>query len=231
MDQSQKLAILLTMAEEQTAANATLQADLKEQITALARATNVANQAVEAVKLAANDVQPAVKSGAAQAVEAGVGASLKNVGDETKTALENALKPIIGGLAGAARSANDVEAKLNRVTASFGWKWALMAGGIAAGTILAVAVIVWATLAYQRYQLDELAEKKAELTHEVAALQTNVDKLAQRGGRIKLSSCGPKNRLCVQLEPKQGDDADQRDFKGAWYSEDGKRRFVIPVGY
>lgn len=231
MDQSQKLAILLTMAEEQTAANAALQAELKAQIAALTRATQAANQAVEAVKLAANDVQPAVKSGAAQAVKAGVGASLQYVGDDTKTALENALKPIIGGLAGAARSANDVEAKLDRVTASFGWRWALLAGGIAAGTILSVAAIVWATLAYQRHQLDDLAEKKTELTQEVARLQTNLDKLAQRGGRIKLSSCGPKNRLCVQLEPKQGDDADQKDFKGAWYSEDGKRRFVIPMGY
>ena len=91
--------------------------------------------------------------------------------------------------------------------------------------------MVWATLAYQLHQLDELAEKRTELVQEVATLQTNLDKLAQRGGRIQLSSCGPKNRLCVQVEPKQGDDADQQDFKGAWYSEDTKRRFVIPMGY
>lgn len=230
-EQQQKLSVLFTMAEEQTAANKELQAELKAQIAALARATHAANQAVEAVKQAANDVQPAVKSGAAQAVKAGVGASLQYVGDDTKTALESALKPIIGGLAGAARSANDVEAKLDRVTASFGWRWALLAGGIAAGTILAVAAIVWVTLAYQRHQIDELAEKKAQLSQEIVMLQTNLDKLALRGGRIKLSSCGPKKRLCAQLEPKQGDDADQQDFKGAWYSEDGQRRFVILMGY
>lgn len=130
MDQSQKLAILLTMAEEQTAANAALQAELKAQIAALTRATQAANLAVDAVKQAANGVQPAVKSGAEQAVKAGVGASLKDVGDETKAALENALKPMVGGLADATRSANDVETKLNRATASFGWKWALLAGGM-----------------------------------------------------------------------------------------------------
>lgn len=180
MDQSQKLAILLTMAEEQTAASAALQKDLKEQIAALSRATQAANQAVEAVKLAANDVQPAVKSGAAQAVKAGVGASLQYVGDDTKTALENALKPIIGSLAGAARSANDVEAKLNRVTASFGWRWALLAGGIAAGTILAVAAIVWATLAYQRHQLDELKSQQLVLQQQISQDQITVEALAKK---------------------------------------------------
>lgn len=197
MDQSQKLAILLTMAEEQTAANAALQADLKEQIAALARATHAANQAVEAVKLAANDVQPAVKNGAAQAVKAGVGASLKDVSDETKTALENALKPIIGGLAGAARSANDVETKLDRVTASFGWRWALLAGGIAAGTILAVALIVWAMLAYQRHQLEELRAQQLALQQQISQEQITVEALAKKTHDIRYIEASDGNFINV----------------------------------
>ncbi|QKJ68297.1 hypothetical protein HQN60_15925 (plasmid) [Deefgea piscis] len=219
MDQSQKLAILLTMAEEQTAANAALQKDLKEQIAALARATQAANQAVEAVKLAANDVQPAVKSGAAQAVEAGVGTSLKNVGDETKTALENALKPIIGGLAGAARSANDVEAKLDRVTASFGWKWALVAGGSTLGMIAAALLIAWGTVWYQRSQVEKLVTERNALQAEVVMLKAGAEDWAKRAGRAQLNRCNQPNnqpaRLCVQVDPAAGTYGDSN--KGETY--------------
>ncbi|WP_297576661.1 hypothetical protein [uncultured Deefgea sp.] len=207
-EQQQKLSVLFTMAEEQTAANKELQAELKAQIAALARATHAANQAIEAVKLAANDVQPAVKSGAAQAVKAGVGASLQYVGDDTKTALENALKPIIGGLAGAARSANDVEAKLNRATASFGWKWALMAGGIAAGTLLTVLLIAWGSVWYQRSQVETLIAERDALQAEVATLKAGAEDWAKRAGRAKLSKCNPPDgkpsRLCVSVDQKAG---------------------------
>lgn len=208
MDQSQQLAILLTMVEEQTAANEALQAELKAQIAALARATHAANQAIDAVKMAANDVQPAVTSGTENAIKAGVGTSLKDVGDETKTALENALKPIIGGLAGAAHSANDVEAKLNRVTASFGWKWALLAGGIAAGTLLSVWLIAWGSVWYQRSQVETLIAERDALQVEVATLKAGAEDWANRAGRAKLSKCNPPggkpSRLCVSVDQKAG---------------------------
>jgi hypothetical protein len=209
MEQSQKLAILLTMTEEQTAANAALQAELTAQIAALTRATQAANQAVEAVKLAANDVLPAVKSGAAQAVKAGVGASLQYVGDDTKTALENALKPIIGGLAGAARSANDVEAKLDRVTASFGWKWALLAGGSTLGMIVAALLIAWGSIWYQRSQVEKLVIERDTLQIEVAKLQVGVADWEKRAGRAQLKMCqyksNPKDlRLCVRIDKDGG---------------------------
>jgi hypothetical protein len=231
MDQTQLLGTLLSLVEEQTQTNGQLQADLRAQIIALSEVTKAANQTVEAVKQAAKDVNPAVRIGAEKAVTSGIGESLNGIAGEIQTALDEALKPIIGDLVGAARSANQVEEKLNRVKNSFGWKWALVVGGTALALVAVISLFAWGAVWYQRYQVEKLIDEKAALQTQVAELQDNVNLLAKKGGRIKLGSCGPKNRLCVQIESNQGDGAAQQDFKGAWYSDDGKTQFVIPKGY
>lgn len=231
MDQTQLLGTLLSLVEEQTKTNDELQTDLRAQIIALSEATKVANQTVEAVKQAAKDVNPAVKIGAEKAVKSAVAELLSGIAGDTKTALDEALKPIIGDLVGAARSASQVEEKLNRVTATFGRKWTRVTVGTGVALVAVISLFAWGSIWYQRSQVEKLIAEKSALQIQVAELQDGVNQLAKRGGRIKLGLCGPKNRLCVQIESNQGDGAAQQDFKGAWYSDDGKTQFVIPKGY
>lgn len=222
MDQTQLLGTLLSLVEEQTQTNTQLQTALKAQIIALSEATKVANQTVEAVKQAAKDVNPAVKIGAEKAVTSGIGESLNGIAGETKTALEEALKPIIGDLVGAARSANQVEEKLNRVTATFGRKWTLVTVGTGLALVVVISLFTWGTVWYQRYQIEQLSAQKAALTSEVVKLQVNVDQLAKQGGKITLVDCG--GRLCIEATSKN---------PGTWTRKDGELTIplTIPRGY
>ena len=96
--------------------------------------------------------------------------------------------------------------------------------------VLVGAAAVATNYAIGRFTLPDRAEIEA-LRSEKAELEANIADLAKRGGRIKLSTCGPANRLCVQITAKQGDAPGQTDYQGAWLSEDNKKRFAIPHGY
>jgi hypothetical protein len=110
------------------------------------------------------------------------------------------------------------------------WQFALV-------FILTGAAAVATNYVIGRFTLPDRAEvevHRAELEvlrSEKAELEANVAQLAKRGGRIKLSTCGPQNRLCVQITTKQGDAPMQTEFHGSWMSGDGKTDFVIPHGY
>ena len=222
MDQTQLLGTLLSLVEEQTETSGQLQNALREQIIALGEATKVANQTVEAVKQAAKDVNPAIKIGAEKAVTSGMGESLKGIAGEIQTTLDEALKSIIGDLVGAARSANQVEEKLNRVKDSFGWKWALVVGGTALMLVAVISLFAWGAVGYQRYQIEQLSAQKTALTSEVADLQANVNKLAKQGGKISLVDCG--GRLCIEATSRE---------PGTWTRKDGELTIplTIPRGY
>ncbi|MET3135400.1 hypothetical protein AAKU55_005710, partial [Oxalobacteraceae bacterium GrIS 1.11] len=92
------------------------------------------------------------------------------------------------------------------------------------------AAAVATNYAIGRFTLPDRAEIEA-LRSEKAELEVNIADLAKRGGRIKLSTCGPDNRLCVQITTKQGSAPGQIDFQGAWMSADNKKHFAIPLGY
>ncbi|MEM8515471.1 cell division protein FtsB [Janthinobacterium sp. CG_23.3] len=128
----------------------------------------------------------------------------------------------------AATGALDVAAgKVRTAGAWLTWQFALVFILVGAAAVLTNYAIGYFT----QSQITDLRVEKAALRLEKAELEANIADLAKRGGRIKLSTCGPANRLCVQITPKQGSAPIQSDFQGAWVSEDNKNRFVIPLGY
>jgi hypothetical protein len=54
-----------------------------------------------------------------------------------------------------------------------------------------------------------------------------LDKLAQRGGRIKAQYCG--GRLCIEASSNQGNG--QTDWQGPWNNKQDQVQLVIPNGY
>lgn len=103
------------------------------------------------------------------------------------------------------------------------WQFALV-------FMLVGAAAVATNYAIGRFTLPDRAEIDA-LRSEKAKLEANITDLAKHGGRIKLSTCGPGDRLCVQITTKQGSAPGQTDFQGGWMSADQKKHFVIPYGY
>lgn len=235
MDVQQQLFGLMAVAEEhQKAVKAALDgltaeraALAKERAAVAQAAASVAGVAGE-VRKAAAEVVPAIQKAAGEAVGAAVRQSLAGASDAAAKALGEASGPIVGQLSGVVKAAGEAEGKLSAAVAAFGWRWAMLAGGAAAGGIVAVLLTAWLAVWWQRHQVEQLAEQKAALLGEVAQLQANVAALEKRGGRIVLSTCG--GRLCIEASSNQGEGAEK--WRGAvWSNKENGAQFVIPRGY
>lgn len=227
MDAQQMLGVLLNTTEQQSRTTEKLLAALTTQIAALDASANAAKKAAAAVDQAARDVAPAVQQAAGGAIDKAVRDSLAGAAETAATALGEAAKPVLGKLADVVRAAGEVEGKLKTAGQWFAWKWV----AVAAGGMTGVCLMAYVALAWQLHQVSALGEEKAALRAEVIELQAGVAALAKKGGRIKLGQCGPDSRLCVVIAPLQGNADSQKDFKGAWQSNDGKQQFAIPKGY
>ena len=205
MDTNDQLSALFAAAlEQQEAATAAIASLVKER--------DQLNATVEALQNTSRSLQKAAGDAAAKAV--------KEILDQAPTAAATALNKATGTLDTAAGNVRDAGAWIS-------WKFALVFALTGAAAVLTNYALGY----YTQSQIADLRLEKAGLRLEKAELEANVADLAKRGGRIKLSTCGPANRLCVRLTAKQGDAPGQIDYQGAWVSEDNKSRFAIPHGY
>lgn len=78
---------------------------------------------------------------------------------------------------------------------------------VAAGAIGAMALTefgIWAALAWQRSELASLAEQKAELQGEIAAMEATAQRMRAEGLKIEFGNCAEtkgRQRLCVAVQP------------------------------
>lgn len=235
MDAQQQLFGLMAVAEEhQKAVNAALERLAAERV-ALAQERAAVAQAAASVAGAAGEVRkaaaealPAIQKAAGEAVGASVRQSLAGASEAAAKALSEASSPIVGQLSGVVKAASQAEGQLSGAVAAFGWRWAMLAASTAAGGIVALMLAAWLTVWWQRYQVEQLTEKRQALAEEVARLQATVSDLEKRGGRVTLATCG--GRLCIEASPNQGKGAE--NWAGAWWKMYSTGvPFVIPKGY
>lgn len=201
MDANDQLSALFAAALEQQEAAKAAVNDLAQERKALAAA-------IDAIKSASSSLQIATGSAASKAVAESLG---------------QAPKSAVAALNAATEALDDATDNVRNAGAWISWKFALVFA-------LAGAAAVTTNYAIGRFTLPDRAEIEA-LRSEKAELEANIEDLRKRGGKIKLDRCGPDNRLCVQITPKQGAAHGQADFQGSWVSNDRRQRFVIPQGY
>ena len=207
MDAQQQLFGLMAIAEEQQKAveaaidglAAEREALAKERAAVAQAAASVASVADE-VRKAAADAVPAMQRAAGEAVGASVRQSLAGASDAAAKALGEAAKPVIGSLSGVVQAANDAQGSMRNAGAWFAWKWV----AVAAGGLVGVCLVAYASLAWQLHQVSSLREEKATLLGEVAQLQANAKDWAKRGGRAQLERCGDAGRLCARVDKTIG---------------------------
>lgn len=236
MEAQQLLGVLLNTSERQSQITQQLLDQFQAQIAALNLATDTAQKAALRVdasatqlSLDASHVTPTLQHAVSDAVGSAVKATLADASEIAVTAMEDASQPMFQKLSRMILAISDAEDTLLGATASFGWKWLTLAGATLVLALAAFLLSVWLLTEWQRHELDVLATQKEQLSAEVGQLQTQAEALAKKGGRISLSQCGPKNRLCVEITPSQGQGVN--DFQGAWSSKDKKKRYVIAQGY
>jgi len=170
---------------------------------------------IEAIKNASSSLQTATGTAASKAVTETLGKAPKTAADALGVATE---------------ALDDAADRVRDAGAWISWKFALVFAFAGAAAVATTYTIARFTLP-DRAEIEANRAELAQLQSEKAELEGNIAALTKRGGRIKLSTCGPANRLCVQITGKQGDAPGQTDYQGAWLSEDNKKRFAIPHGY
>lgn len=193
--------------EQQKAVNAAIEVLIKEHLV-LAQMTSNVEKATE------------------RAIEQSVRQSIGKVKEETENALGEAFIPLIERLSSVVHSASDAERSLKRASAWFAWKWvAILTGGV-----VGLCLVVYGVFALKTAKVESLRSEKARLQVEISQLQVNVDRLAAKGGRIELSSCG--GRLCVIAANDQGELGKPKPWNdAAWQNRENALQFVIPRGY
>jgi hypothetical protein len=102
----------------------------------------------------------------------------------------------------------EAEGKLSSSVDSFGWKWATLAGGAAAGGIATVVLVAWLTVGWQRSQVEALQAQANEL-------QANIAGWEKLGARTRPTMCGGNNgkpgRACIRIDKSAGFFGDGRE--------------------
>jgi len=231
MDTQQQLFGLMTIAEEQQKAVKAAIDGLTAERTELAKERAALTQAVAKVAGVAGDVKraaanavPAMERAAGEAVGTSVRQSLAGASQTAANALGEAAKPVIRSLSGVVQAAQDAEGSMRSAGAWFAWKWV----AVAAGGLIGVCLVAYASLAWQLHQVSILRDDRAALAADVAQMQANVSALEKKGGRIVMTTCG--GRLCIEASSNQGAGAEQ--WKGGnWSTKQTNVQLVIPRGY
>lgn len=218
--EKQLLGALLDMTAEQQQATAVALSKLERQAQALDAVIQRAHQAAGEMEQAARKAAPTLQ----QVVKAGVDESLaRHLSDATHTAtqaLETASRPLLGKVARVTQAAEKLDERLSGILKKLGWKWAMVAGGCTVAGIVALSVLGWGAIWWQRNEI-------ARLRADIAQLQQQAAELEKRKARIKLTECD--GRLCAYAASDQGGNY-RINWPAPRYANDGSP-LVILRGY
>lgn len=203
MDAQQQLFGLMTLAEEHQKAVKAAIDGLAAERQALAKDRAMLIQAAASITKTAAEVIPAIQKATGAAVGDAVRGSLVEASSDAVTALNEACRPVIDRLAGVVRVAEDAKTQLNTASKWFAWKFV----ALAFFGLVGVCLVAWASVLWQMDQVEQL-------TAEVAKLKATRADLVKRGGRVDLTTCGEKKRLCTRVETDQSYGDGYYVFKG-----------------
>lgn len=217
--EKQLLGALLDLTAEQQQVVATVLSKLERQVQAFDAVIQRAHRAAGEMEQAARKAAPTLH----QVVWEGVDQSLSNhLGDASRTAtkaLETASRPLLEKVTRVTQAAEKLDDQLNGILRKLGWKWAMVAGSCTAIGIVALSLLGWGTIGWQRNEITRLNEDIAQLKQQAAELK-------RRKARIKLEECD--GRLCVHAATDQGQN--HKNWEAPWYTQDGSP-LVILKGY
>ena len=159
---------------------------------------------------------------AAGAMQTAAGAALQGAADKSVTLVSHAvaeafkrtLAPAVANLTAIVESAAGAERQIRSALAGFSWRSMMMVSAIVIGIFLAIWIVGMVSISWQRSQLDRLQEERTSLDNEIRAMEAQVQKLADQGGKVSLAVCGPERRLCAQVDTRVRYANDYIVFKG-----------------
>lgn len=219
MEPQKLLAALIQLSQEQQKTLGDLLNQIKRQTQNLSGAGQQAQRAASEIERAAQHASTQLQAAVREGIQLALLETLEAASRRAESVFDEASRPLLGKLAGAAQSAEVVEARLNRAARSFGWKWELMASGVAAVAVASIFIGAWSAVWWERSEVEHLRAEKAQM-------EERLEVLAKRGGKIELTDCG--GRLCAYASTNQGNG--YKDWKAPWSGRDGLP-LVILRGY
>ena len=205
----QDLYTLMVLAQDhQKAADEALK-KLEDRQVALNAVIARAGTAVEEMHKAGQASSLIIEKATGVAVEKAVQAALANVQQQTQSTLGDSVNPAVKALQGVTARAEQAEESLHQAASSISWKWAAI--WVSTSCVLLASIV-------------GLSMLLVPSPNEISDLRANVAALEARGGKVQISTCGPKSRLCARVNPK--------DASTMWGPKDNdSEKWIILNGY
>ena len=181
----QELFGLMAVAQEQQQAADAILERLEAQQAQLEQTIEQARAAVREMEMAGKASALIIEKATRLAVSEAVSGALVAVRDETAQTLGGSVKPAVSALEGVTGRAEQAEQRLSQAAASFSWQWGALWAGTAALLLLVVLAV----------SLILVPSPK-----EIAKLRAKAEYLEEKGGKVVLTECGPKKRLCAEID-------------------------------
>ena len=199
----------MAVAQEQQQAVSEALKKLEDREVALNAVIARAGTAIEEMNKAGHASALIIEKATRIAVEKAVQAALANVQQQTQSTLSDSVTPAVKALQGVTARAEQAEESLHQAASSISWKWAAI---WASTSCVLLASIVG------------LSMLLVPSPNEISDLRANVAALEARGGKVQISTCGPKSRLCARVNPK--------DASTMWGPKDNdSEKWIILNGY
>ena len=199
----------MAVAQEQQQAVSEALKKLEDRQVALNAVIARAGTAVEEMNKAGHASALIIEKATRIAVEKAVQAALANVQQQTQSTLADSVTPAVKALQGVTARAEQAEESLHQAASSISWKWAAI--WVSTSCVLLASIV-------------GLSMLLVPSPNEISDLRANVAALEARGGKVQISTCGPKSRLCARVNPK--------DASTMWGpKDDDSEKWIILNGY
>lgn len=238
-EQEKKLRQLFELAEDNQLAvqdaiaclTAEREAFAKERA-ALVKTTGNSAEVSDTLRRATAQAIPAIEAAAEKAIQSAVGKLMGLTADAAEPQWRNAGNAVLERFGSLVQMAGFVEERVKAAGHRLTWQWSALCAMSLVGTVVVAATGVQQIRRQQaelRQQQAELQAQKTAFSEDMARMQASVTFLEKKGGRIRLSKCGPEQRLCIEVAPDQGHG--RGNFRGVWSDDSNERSYVIPKGY
>lgn len=194
----QELFGLMAVAQEQQQAAAAAIERLEAQRAGLEQTVEQARAAVREMETAGKAAALIIEKATRIAVSEAVSSALVAVRDETVKTLGGSVKPAVSALEGVTGRAELAGRRLSEAASSFSWQWGALwvcTAGMLLAVVLGIVLLV------------------VPSPDKIAALRAEAASFEARGGKAVLTMCGPKKRLCAEIDTKATEYGEHGQFR------------------
>jgi hypothetical protein len=151
----------------------------------------------------AEQLGPRAEQAGAGAVREEVRESLAGAGAVVGDAARAALRPVMADVVAVIGQAHRAGISLDEKADQFSNRMLAIMAVSGIGAVMLVAFGVWVALAWQRSEIASLAQEKADLRGEIAAMESVAQNMRAQGLKIEFGDCkdNGRTRVCVAVQP------------------------------